>query len=233
VWRLIIITLVTLLVLAFIWFAFYIWGYSRPIFIYKNDFLPESKIYVRSTSIAKDLMPGDGVFIEVTRDDDTLHCNGVLCFELLKQVTNQHILIRLNLNKTDIHTQFLGVFEQFKDRRDVGFISRYPTVVSSVKEIVPGWSYGASEIEQSRLKIFEGLGLVHVPDLKCDFWVSPLKNTKNQFLTPRIVQELKRRGRAIVLDSIENMSDVELAIGLGADAVIVEGNMRDRLKSNL
>jgi len=232
-WRLIIITLVTIAVATFIWFAFYIWGYSRPIFKYENAFLPQSKIFVRSNSPATDLMTGDGVFIDISQDQDTLYCNGIQCSEFLSQVTNQHILIRLNLNKINIHTQFLSVFEGFKGSRHIGFISRYPVVGSAIKEIVPSWSYGASEVEQTKIKIFESIGLVHLPDIKSDFWMSSLKDNKNQFLSTAIIQELKRRGKAIVVDELETVSDIELAIGLGADAVIVEGNLRDRLKSKL
>jgi hypothetical protein len=232
-WRLLLIIFGTLIFSIFLWFAFYMWGFSRPIFKYENAFMPDSKIFVRSNSPSEHLKPGDGLFIDIGMDLETLYCNGVPCSDLLQKTTSDRLLIRLNINKTDIHTQFLTVFESLKARKDVGFISRYPIVVSSIKEQVPGWSYGASEVEQSKLKIFESLGLVHLPDLKSDFWVTSLKDNKNRFLTPEIAQEMKRRGRAIILEMVESMGDAELAIGLGADAVIVESYLRDGLKSNL
>jgi hypothetical protein len=125
------------------------------------------------------------------------------------------------------------VFEILKARKDIGFVSRFPRVVSSVKEMIPRWSYGASEVEKSKIKIFEGLGLIHVPDLKCDFWVTSNKSKDQLFATPEILSEMKRRGRAVIFESIENQIEAELAIGLGADAVIVESYKRGGLKSNL
>jgi hypothetical protein len=232
-WRLGLIIGGTLILTAFLWVTFYFWGFSRPIYKYENAFLPESKIFVRSNSIQQDLMPGDGVFIEIGLERDTLYCNGIVCSELLSQITNQKVLIRLNINKVDIHSQFLSVFEGLKARKDIGFVSRFPTVVSSVKERVPGWSYGASEVEQSKLKIFEGLGLIHVPELKCDFWVTSSRGKQEPFSAPNILKELKRRGKAILFELGQNQSEAELALGLGADAVIVESYLRSGLKSNL
>jgi len=232
-WRLGLIIVGTVVMAVFVWVAFYFWGFSRPIFKYENAFLPESRIFVKSNSIKKDLLPGDGLFIEVGQERDTFYCNEILCSNLIAQIRTETVLIRLNLNQAEVHMQVVSLFEPLKTRKDVGFISRYQTVMTSVKSLVPGWSYGASEVEQSKLKIFEGLGLIHLPDLKSDFWLTSNKRNKKMFLTPEIIQEMKRRGRAVLVEAIEKQSDADLAIGLGADAVIIEGHLRGGLKSNL
>lgn len=232
-WRLGLIILGTLVLAAFIWFSFYVWGFSRPIFKYDNEFLSESKVFVKTKVVDKEAQASDGIFILVESQEGILHCNGEPCLQFISQLSSQPLLIQLNLNKTDIHTQFMNVFESFKSRKDIGFISRYPNVVISVKELVPGWSFGSSEVEQSKVKVFEALGLIHLPDLKGDFWVTSLGGGKQKFMTEKIVTEMKRRGRALVIDQIHNQEEADLAIGLGADAVVIEGQLRYRLKSKL
>jgi hypothetical protein len=233
--RLFFIILGSLALSFFVWVCFYFWGFSRPIFKHENTFLPSSKIflYINEIKNTEALSSEDGVFLKVTLSNSVLLCNEMFCHEFLKKYGSKKMLIRLDHNMTDIHNQFATVFDSLKNRKDIGFVSRYPYVTSSIKTLLPLWSYGISEVEQTKIKVFESIGLTHLPDVKGDFWISSHRSSPGNLLTPAIFEDMRRRQKSIIVENIQKIEDLNLVLGLGVDAVVVEDLTWDRLKSNL
>lgn len=224
-WRLPAIILGTFVVTAFVWASIYMWGLSRPIFKYQVEVIPESGIYVVWDSQASGDIPADiGAAIYLSNRDDNWYCNKERCEELLPAIVGRSIFVRIDQNTNMVHEKFLALADQFGLEKIV-FTSKYPVVISAIKERQPKWVYGTSDVEVARVKIFEAMGLLHVPEIKADVWTSSFDYNGRRTISPRLVDDLKRRSKSLVVEQVTTPEAVVLAKGLGADAVVIEPDL--------
>ncbi|MCS6838825.1 MAG: hypothetical protein NZ480_08260 [Bdellovibrionaceae bacterium] len=229
-----------------VWLSLYYWGLSRPVTYHRPDFIPKSKIFVKpniNTMLPLALSKGEagnnhfvdwGLYFQIIKKNDEYMCEPISCNYLIKLSKSHTILMRVDVNSSDIEQFVTNSFSSWERVSHIGFMSRYPQVIRLVKKIRPMWSYGASLVDQVRLKFFEGIKLEVVPSLLPDFWPVFIDQASSvQMLSPRLRAELERRQKVVVCESISQKEHWELAQSLGCHAYVVEEDLFHRLKSEL
>lgn len=220
-WRLPVISFFVVLLCLFIWFSIYIWGFARPIYKFSPIELPKSKIFVTGNQAIEDKSVGR--VIDVRFKEDVLLCNGQSCdFSKISSSLEVPTLILLNENKMDVHTKFFEYIKPIIDNKNIIFSSQYPVINKLIKEKQASWQFTTPDSEWLRLTLFKQIGLIHVPDMQADIWFSPLYQGKNLIIDQKVILEMKRRERQIIVRDIKNRQDYELAKSLGIDAVVID-----------
>ena len=229
-WRLPLIIVFTGLITAMVWTMLYFWGFSKPIFKYQPMAMPTSKLFVKSRVRLED--PNVGYFIEIRYQEPHFMCYDLPCQSLDFPSSIPYIL-NFDVNQEGIHLKFSQAFAAWSRNKNILLVSGYPTLIQSIKAQFPLWQYGTSEGEWVRFKIFQSLGLIHLPEMKGDIWTSPLKNHHQTVVDDVVVAEMVRRSRQVVVGPISREQEYRLVQGLGVHGVVVELDLYHRVRSGL
>lgn len=231
-WRLGLVTFLVLLAFGVLWGVIWIWGYSQPIISYKKPNFPETGLYFKNSNPENLDRWLIGVYYSITENEGELFCFDQPCKNKLSNYTDIKLLLRLDINKEGIHEKFVSTFDKIPNENLI-LTSVYPVVIKAIKKLKPRWTYGLSSVEMTRMKIFESLFLIHVPRIEGDIWISPLDVGQKNLVTVDLEKELRRRSKSLIIEEIEDKESLDLAQRLGADAVVIEEELYNRLKSNL
>ena len=222
------------------WTSIYLWGLARPIFIYEAKWINEAKYFV-AVQLLEDrvLLPQTyGIVFKLVLKNDVLLCGESLCSEWLPHLDNRAVLFELNENQMNIDQIFYNQMKSLAAHRKIGLISAYPGILQSIKKLFPAWIYSLSTVEEAKLKVFDALGLTHVPAIEGDFGVvddleslrsnrqviqgkqNPKKYSKIA-LSTSIQNELRRRKKPLILDLRYNKK-IQQGQSLGYDAALIE-----------
>ena len=97
---------------------------------------------------------------------------------------------------------FIKFIEKYKLEKKLILTSPYPQVLELIKKEKPLMVYALSLTQFTQLTLLTSLFLESIAPIKADVIIAPLKIRNTPFLTPRLVKELNRRHKKIILQNI-------------------------------
>lgn len=242
--RLIGLTFITFVFLALIAITIHFWGLgqNKKNFEHPWDQMPKPWRVV-SLQLIEKASPKDFIWIDVVESaEKNIFSIQTGEFEASKkswtelELKNKGITpLKKALEKAAGHNLILNVLSNTenldlrlsemipKELRDKVLIqSPYDVILSSLKKQQPLWLFGISDAERVRMRTFESLWLLPAAPFEGDVYVGTFFKKKVELLSENIVSEIKRRGKKLIVGPLKSKEELELALRLGVDGVLID-----------
>lgn len=100
-------------------------------------------------------------------------------------------------------------------------VASYEPPMKMLKEDQPTYLFGSTEPEILKIKSMEGMHLIEAAQLRADVIIHPLKYYKQDFFTPDLVNEMRRRYKKIIIGP-NSKSDLPVIEKLNPDGYIID-----------
>ena len=184
---------------------------NAMIWIYVYDSL-ERNLFATSTVIAPSLQP---------HTDAELSQLGRPLRDVLGRFQGKNLILDIRSNEDSIDLQISDLIGKSGNGR-IMIQSDYDVILRSIKKLQPLWLYGSSQAERVRFTTFDSLLIVTATTFKGDVYLGPFKQKGILLLTESIFKELKRRGKKVIIGPLESKDELEQALRLGADGIVME-----------
>lgn len=225
--RFIILSLGTLLITGMIILIIRFYGLSQNFKSFDNGFfvgpIPYKIVpWEQSFHLEKD--PALILWVDIYRaEDQTLITKpkNLAVIELLRQFSTTRFIFNIVDNVENIQKQLVALVDSEKADKRILIQSDFPAIISSVREIKPMMVFGSSSRDLVKLKIMEALWVLPAAPFNGDVLILPLRAKKYQTISKKLVMEMKRRYKKVILGPLLNKSDVDTAKSLEVDGLYV------------
>jgi hypothetical protein len=216
----------------------YFWGMGRVYPKYDHPFFTPAKPWVvlpRTLFNDPSIQRRDPNFIEwidVYRNkENTLVIDKLESTELLSEampkLKGRRVILNIASNVEDIDRQMSAFLAPYLENTSVLIQSEYDVVLRATKEESANMPFGSSQSDRLRFNTFEGMapwpgGLLPATPFHGDIYISPLKWKNISLVNSRIVQEVHRRQKYVILGPLRQNSELEQAQSLAPDGFILE-----------
>ena len=138
----------------------------------------------------------------------------------LKAHENADMLWNIESNVAGINNQ-IASFMTDADRAHVLIASDYGPVTHSIKREKPLFAYGSSEADRVRLGVLEAMFILPSTPFHADFYVGPLTIQGVSVIDPKIMAEMKRRFKPVILGPLKTQQEIDTAARLKADGLYI------------
>lgn len=215
---------------AMIYFMILFWGMGRPVTIFSNEILDKPTPWIiRPWDVELDLGPNAFEWADVVRD-----ASGVLRLvpselreqnetelaksSALKKTLREHtkeaktccLVVNIISNVADIDTQVSAEIPKEWDGR-VLIQSEYEPVLTQLHIQRPLFAFGTSAADRVRFLTYQSLRLLPAVNFTRDVYVTPLKMSGRTVLSDKIVEEVHRRKRRVVVGPLRTENETREA----------------------
>ncbi len=231
-------------VLAMVYFSILFWGLGRPMSSFNNEFLdkPSPWVFV-PWDVTLDQSPnGNPTVIEwldVVRDNEGLvklvpsRLRDLGDLELskstdLKKTLRDYFLeskarcvvVNIISNVTDIDTQVSTEIPRDWNGR-VLVQSEYEPILTQLHVQRPLFAFGTSAADRLRWLTYQSLRLLPAVNFTRDVYITPLKLSGQNAVTPAIVDEVHRRKKKIVIGPLRDQKQIDEAKSFSPDGYFI------------
>ena len=140
---------------------------------------------------------------------------------ILEKYKNRNLVLNIRSNVENIDLQISDLIGKTGEGR-VLIQSDYDLVLQSIKKLQPLWLYGATTADKVRFRTFESIWVETATPFKGDVYIGPFQQKHVPLLTETIFQEIKRRGKKVIIGPLQSKEEIDLALRLGADGVFID-----------
>lgn len=141
----------------------------------------------------------------------------------LKLFAKSSFILNVQANEKGIHKRLVQIIEDQEADERVLIHSDYDVILSAVRKLKPRWLFGSGQAEQTKLKILEDLFIETIAPVKADVIISPVyfKKTKQRDFSHKLVLEIQRRQKMVILGPVLNPKDAEKLTQEGVDGLLI------------
>lgn len=152
---------------------------------------------------------------------DQLMAKGERLDAVLARYANRNLVLNILSNEEDIDVQVSELVGKTGEGR-ILLQSDFEVILRSVKKLQPLWLFGTSQADRVRFATFESLWLLPAIPFKGDVYIGPFQQKGIPIFNEEIAEELKRRGKKVILGPLESKEQYEQALRLGVDGVFID-----------
>ncbi len=169
------------------------------------------------------VMPSVDTFVKVNRDLEQSDARPAL-EELLKKFPETRFLIEFNDNKSEVDEMLAKAVDNAKASERIIIQSNYNIILESTKKLLPLALFGTGTADIMRMGVFESLFILPSAPFKGDVFIFGLHKMGVSLgqLSESWIKEMKRRNKKVIVAVNGQDSDIQLAVGLGADGLILQ-----------
>jgi len=187
---------------------------DKKIIVFAKEFSPQEmsvEAYRGPRSMAYDLQKLKNMHPQVKE----LH-------EVVSKYPAQRFVLNVLDNVESVHKWLTESTRGLSGEKRFLLQSDYNVVMSSIKELEPFWLYGSSQADLMRFLTFDSMWILPAVPFKGDVFVSPFKLMKRPAFNEKILAEVRRRNKKIVLGPATDKSEYDDASRLKADGIMIE-----------
>ncbi len=189
---------------------------EHPIVALGGDGDPQDSLeaYDRALALGSQVVLGihanrslDGVWIASTNDRlqvENYDGKTLKISDVVQRYTEPVLYIEVRVRFPQVMHELVKVLDP-KDKEERFVIhSAYATASREIRKIRPLWLYGSDPSTIVRFLTMSSIYLETITDLKADLVVSPIELRGRPVFTPRVIQEIERRQKLIMVEEPEN-----------------------------
>jgi hypothetical protein len=142
--------------------------------------------------------------------------------DFFSEFKDQRFVLNVPDNVEGIHVQVANFLRQEKVFNRVIVQSDYDVILISIKELEPLWLYGTGRGELTRFLMMHSLYLETLVGVSGDVFFSPFRLNKKASIDARVVAEIHRRHKKIVVGPVHTEEEYHYLRELRVDGVIFE-----------
>lgn len=119
------------------------------------------------------------------------------------------LLIDVTGTKNGDANKLIQLIDALNFAEQIAITSSSPSILNEIRKLKPLWLYGADSISLIRYKVFSALFLETVIDIKPDFVIASADPHSPRHLDSRLHNELRRRGKKILLSTTQQNTFIE------------------------
>lgn len=204
-----------------------------PLEFYKPNLTNVNELMASSKNLFLDIAAtlDDKLVVVLYKKDDMVHFRAILSTDLAgkgqlletfkKNLKGRRVIFNLIENPLKGTDLILAMAKEYGFDKSEHFIltATFEAPLKDMKERAPIFLYGTSQAEILRIKTYEGFHLLEALNLRADVVIHPATFYKQEFFTPELQDELKRRFKRIIVGPVSE-SEKESALKIKPFGVI-------------
>ncbi len=131
-------------------------------------------------------------------------------------------------NSLDIDKHLTLWTEKNELQNKIVITSDADIVISSMKDLHPLWIYGTSLSDLTKLLTMASVNLETLVNFKRDYFITPISIKNREVLNPKVILEMKRRFKKVAIGPVHTDQDLEKALKLQPDVLILDSATADK-----
>lgn len=142
--------------------------------------------------------------------------------EVLEKITDRRLIIEIKSDEPIVEEKIASLIKEFEAQDRVMFGSQKSTILARLKKLQPRWNYCAGRDEILRTVMLLAMYLESVGSIPGSAYLIPEKDKNIQVFSERLKSELHRRGKRVLIWTVNQEEDMLRLITQGVDGLITD-----------
>lgn len=152
--------------------------------------------------------------------DELESTGGQTVSDVLKSFPDQPFVLVIHSRDASQLSSLLDQIKSREKKQNLVIQSPFRQILTDARERRPQWLFGIAPGSITRVLLMESLYIETMADIWADVFITPLKLAGRDALSPRLVKELDRRKKILILDVEKDFSSIPKYILDSTDGVI-------------
>jgi glycerophosphoryl diester phosphodiesterase len=142
--------------------------------------------------------------------------------EVFKAFPKTRFVIEYKTEEPGVENKLISLIEEFGYENNIIIASQKTDVLIRTRNLRPHWQYSGTEDEILRAVMLQAIYLEPLTKILSNAFLIPEREGSIQVLTPRLLTELHRRGKKILIWTVNDEADMRRLIAQGVDGIITD-----------